>query len=91
MNSATARALLRADRRSNIHLYPNDWKKLSVPDCSEEAQGPVVRLVDAILTAKRSDPSADVRHLEAEVDRLVCDLYGLDAGQDTAMEESSDA
>lgn len=91
MNSATARALLRANRRSNIHLYPNDWKKLSVPDCSEEAQVPVVRLVDAILTAKRSDPSADVRHLEAEVDRLVCDLYGLDAGQDTAMEESSDA
>ena len=31
MNSASAREFLRANRRSNIHLYPDDWKRLTIP------------------------------------------------------------
>ncbi len=77
MNSAVAREFLRANRRSNIHLYPNDWKRLPVPDCSEKAQLPVVRVVDAILTARRRDPSADVEDLEGGLEGLVRRLYGL--------------
>ena len=34
MNSTAARDFLRAHRRSNIHLYPDDWKKLPIPDVS---------------------------------------------------------
>ena len=33
MNSTVARDFLRANRRSNIHLYPDDWKKLPIPMC----------------------------------------------------------
>ena len=31
MNSTAARDFLRANRRSNIHLYPDDWKQLPIP------------------------------------------------------------
>ena len=34
MNSTAARDFLRANRRSNIHLYPDDWKQLPIPDVS---------------------------------------------------------
>ena len=53
MNSGSARDFLRANRRSNIHLYPDDWKKLPIPDVSAEQQRPVVQVVDLILALQR--------------------------------------
>ena len=77
MNSTVARDFLMANRRSNIHLYPDDWKKLPIPDVSPERQAPVIALVDAILAAKRADFEADVSALEAALEREVAALYGL--------------
>ncbi|MBU0678606.1 MAG: Eco57I restriction-modification methylase domain-containing protein [Verrucomicrobia bacterium] len=77
MNSSVAREFLRANRRSNIHLYPDDWKQLPIPDVDAEKQAPIVRLVDKILEAKRKNPEADIAALESEVDSLVTDLYGV--------------
>lgn len=77
MNSSAARDFLRANRRSNIHLYPDDWKKLPIPDVSLEQQAPIVALVDQILTLRRANPRADIAALEAEIDRQVAALYGL--------------
>jgi hypothetical protein len=77
MNSTVARDFLRANRRSNIHLYPDDWKKLPIPDVSQEKQDPIVELVDKILTLRRANPQADIAALEAEVDRHVKELYGI--------------
>ena len=79
MNSTAAHDFLRANRRSNIHLYPDDWKKLPIPDVSLEQQEPIIELVDQILDAKHTDPDADVSELEDEVDRKVSDLYGITA------------
>ena len=78
MNSTVARDYLRAHRRSNIHLYPDDWKKLPIPDVPKAAQAPIVKLVDKILTAKRADPDADIADLEAKVDAAVTALYGVE-------------
>src|SRR5206468_1627488 len=75
MNSSAARDFLRANRRSNIHLYPDDWKKLPVPDVSPAQQKPVVDLVDMILDSKRNDSSADIAALENEIDVFVANLY----------------
>jgi adenine-specific DNA-methyltransferase len=61
MNSSAAQDFLRAHRRSNIHLYPDDWKKLPIPDVPAAQQAPVVALVDKILAAKRADPASDGR------------------------------
>ena len=77
MNSTAARDFLRAHRRSNIHLYPDDWKQLPIPDVSPEQQEPIIELVDQILAAKRTDPDADVSELENEIDQIVYLLYGL--------------
>lgn len=76
MNSASARDFLRANRRSNIHLYPDDWKKLPIPDVSTAQQQPVIELVDRILCLKRANPDADITALESEIDALVAALYG---------------
>ena len=77
MNSTTARDFLRAHRRSNIHLYPDDWKRLPIPDVLPEQQEPIIELVDQILSAKRTDPDADVSDLENDIDQMVYSLYGL--------------
>jgi hypothetical protein len=75
MNSSVARNFLRANRRSNIHLYPDDWKKLPIPNISLDAQKPIVALVDQILTAKMANLQADISLLEQQVDELVQELY----------------
>lgn len=43
----------------------------------EDYQAPIISLVDRILAAKQSDPSADTSALENQIDELVYDLYGL--------------
>ncbi|MCY4599322.1 MAG: Eco57I restriction-modification methylase domain-containing protein [Acidobacteria bacterium] len=77
MNSTMARDFLRANRRSNLHLYPDDWKKLPIPDVTSKEQVPVAALVDQILAAKRTDPQAEIAALEDEIDQLVYALYDL--------------
>jgi hypothetical protein len=82
MNSTHARDFLRANRRSNIHLYPDDWKKLPIPDVPPQLQQPIVDLVQRILDAKRANPRADVTTLEASLDLTVGFLYGIKSSGD---------
>ena len=86
MNSATAHDFLRANRRSNIHLYPDDWKKLPIPDVPLEQQEPIIELVNQVLDAKCTDPDADVSELEKRIDQMVYSLYGLDADEIAIVE-----
>ena len=79
---------LRARRRSNIHLYPNDWKELPIPDVPPDAQRPVVDLVEAILAAKRASPNADVVSMERELDEIVAALYGFAEIERASVEKS---
>lgn len=41
INSSVARNFLHSNRRSNIHLYPDDWKKLPIPDVPMDKQVPI--------------------------------------------------
>jgi adenine-specific DNA-methyltransferase len=91
MNSAFAREFLRFHRRSNIHLYPDDWKQLPIPDVPKEKQEPIVRLVDRILAAKRKNIEADVSGLEAEIDKLVYDLYGMKVPEPATASASAES
>ena len=79
MNSRSALEFLSAHRRSNIHLYPDDWKKLPIPDVPKSRQQPIVQLVDRILKAKAKDAEADVDELERQIDVAVRMLYGFDS------------
>ncbi len=77
-NSEWARNYLRANRRSNTDLYPEDWKQLPIPAVSAEQQAPIMANVEAILATKRAAlNTADLTALEAENDRLVAALYAL--------------
>jgi adenine-specific DNA-methyltransferase len=56
------------------------WKyfgQIPIPKNSGETSGTIIRIVDQILSRKKSDPAADTSDLEAEIDRLVYELYGL--------------
>jgi hypothetical protein len=75
INTSPARDFLRANRRNNVQLYPDDWKKLPIPDVSPQQQQPIVALVEQILTAKRANPNADLSALETELDQAVALLY----------------
>ena len=87
MNSTPAREFLRSNRRSNIHLYPDDWKELPIPVVSREKQKPVIESVDAILAAKRADPDSDISHFEDKIDELVHHLYGLTDEETATVEQ----
>ena len=89
MNSSAARDFLRSNRRSNTDIYPEDWKKLPIPDVTPEQQKPVVALVDQILTAKRANPNADLTTLEIDLDARVGSLYGLTPHDISAVEKSA--
>ena len=78
MNSTVARDFLKANRRSNLNLYPDDWKKLPIPDVSPEQQAPIVALVDEILAAKQKGLERKVSRLEKELDKKVSALYGVE-------------
>jgi len=75
MNSSVARDFLREHRRNNVQLYPDDWKKLPIPDVDTDKQIPIIMLVDQILSAKSADPKADITELESQLDSMVSVLY----------------
>ena len=77
MNSRSALEFLTAHRRSNIHLYPDDWKKLPIPDVPKRQQQAIVRLVEEILAARGKDADADISDLEERIDSLVREYYGF--------------
>ncbi|MBN1626673.1 MAG: Eco57I restriction-modification methylase domain-containing protein [Deltaproteobacteria bacterium] len=88
MNSSVARDILRANRRSNIHLYPEDWKQLPIPDVPSEQQQPIVDLVDKILNIKKVDKIVNVSHLENEINNLVYTLYNVTSEKNKIVEGS---
>ena len=78
MNSTVSSDFLRANRRSNIHIYPDDWKQLPIPDVSPEQQAPIIALVNKILAAKRKGFERKVARLEKKLDKNVSMLYGVE-------------
>jgi len=85
MNSKVARGYLMEHRRSNIHLFPDDWKPLPVPVATPEQQAPIiatVSLLTAILSFFKSEPDGRtardellISFLDALCDALVSELY----------------
>ncbi len=78
MNSTFSDTYLKANRRHNIRIYPDDWKQLPIPDVSHEKQKPIIELVDKILVAKRKGLERKVARLEKKLDEEVSDLYGVE-------------
>jgi hypothetical protein len=65
--------------------------EIPIPHCSSENKLLVTKIVDKILTAKKSDPSADTTALEAEIEHLVYKLYYLTPEEIAIVEGSRKA
>ncbi len=64
---------------------------LNLSDAVERKQhDAIVKLVDKILSAKATNPSADTSALEGEIDRMVYELYGLTQEEIEIVEGSRD-
>ena len=79
MTSETARKFLDANRRSNMHLFPDDWKNLPIPDISAEEQKPIIQLVRQIIATKSEDPTADTSTPQNQLNQKTKTLYGITA------------
>ena len=55
----------------------NILNRCPIPSATKEQQKKLVDLVDKILLAKKKDSSNDTTLIESEIDKLVCNLYGL--------------
>lgn len=62
---------------SNVSINVGMLKKIPIPVATKEQQKQIVGIVDQILAAKKTDPQTDTTALEAEIDKLVFELYGL--------------
>ncbi len=70
---------------------PGYLKNFPIPEVSDSKQEPFIRLVDQTLQAKADNGNADTSEQEAEIDKLVYELYGLTAEEITIIEEKSRA
>lgn len=77
VNSKYMMELLKLQRSGANNIYPEHLRQLPIPDASAVQQAPIIALVDKILIAKKVDQHADTSVWEAEIDRLVYDLYGV--------------
>lgn len=81
MNSRLIKYELNSKRRSNIHIYPDDWKVIKIPRMNAKAKRVLESLVDAILSlhADQQHPELeqDIAKIEQEIDLQVYHLYSL--------------
>ena len=66
----------------------NQLARLPIPMGDMLILQPVITLVDRILSTKELNPQADTSALEAEIDHLVYDLYGLTEDEIKIIEEN---
>jgi len=60
---------------------------LPIPDLPQKNKTPLVTFAEKALAAKAKDAAADVSALEAEIDALVYDLYGLTRDEIALIED----
>ena len=63
-------------------------EKLRIPLARNEQKCVIEKIVNQILTSKKTAPQADTTALEAEIDQLVYELYGLTDEEIAIVEES---
>jgi adenine-specific DNA-methyltransferase len=62
--------------------------QLPIPEVSEIQQAPIIAKVEQILALKKEAPTTDTSDLEAEIDKLVYELYDLTAEEIKIIEGS---
>jgi len=85
LNSSFALKYLNNIRRHRLenYFYPDDFRKLPIPNIQQNEQQPFIDLVDQILAITKDedylsnpDKQAKVKELEHQIDQTVYELYG---------------
>ncbi len=63
-------------------------EQLPIPYPSDSGEKKIVLIVENVIDLKQENPSADTTALEAEIDQLVYELYGL-TEEEIAIVESA--
>jgi len=61
----------------NLAIKADYLKQLTFPNANIKLRSTIENIVKQILFSKRSDPNKDIIPLEAQIDQLVYELYGL--------------
>lgn len=69
--------LVHEENRIFPEVKPIQLFKLPIKVADKKMQSNIEKLVDKILAAKKKNPDSDTNALEAEIDKLVYQLYGL--------------
>ncbi|GAA4417441.1 Eco57I restriction-modification methylase domain-containing protein [Nibrella viscosa] len=90
LNSSTVDFMMRqiaATKQGGFFEYkPVYVSKLPIRKALPDAKKPFIEKAEAILSAKQQDPLADTSALEADLDRMVYELYGLTAEEIAIVE-----
>lgn len=78
--------------KANKGLFPkilvNDVRKLPIKSADDSIQKRISKLVSEVITKKNGNPENDTSLLEAEIDKIVYELYGLTEDEIKIVEES---
>jgi adenine-specific DNA-methyltransferase len=66
-----------ADTSGRVKLDYNKMVTVPIPDVTGKMEITFSKLYDKILSLKKQNPEADTSDLEAEIDKMVYELYGL--------------
>ena len=82
MNSNLIRYELNANRRSNIHIYPDDWKTIKIPKIDAETKIKLESLSDKMIALHAEHQQSEklkqeIAKKDQEIDMQVYHLYGL--------------
>ena len=74
---ALERNIIKHGERKQPQIRIKEFVKIPIAKASGEKKDEIKALVIKILDAKEKNPTADTSALEAEIDQLVYQLYGL--------------
>ncbi len=75
INSTFIRKWFKISFPAGLHIKLNQLKQIPIPITEEKDK--IESLVNQILAIKKSDPRANTKDLENQIDELVYELYGL--------------
>ena len=87
MNSKYASVLLTNLRGGDYHIYPEHIRNIPIPTANSFQQQSIIKLVDAILAAKKNNPKSDTSSIEREIDQQVYALYNLTPEEIAVVEQ----
>jgi hypothetical protein len=64
------------------------FEKIPVKPITEEAEQPYKTIIQQIMTIKKADPSADISTLDAELNKMINEYYGITPEEQVVIEET---